>query len=30
VSDSGKPDWTVNNYNGFLRRLVDIAGIKGG
>jgi hypothetical protein len=29
VSDSGKPDWTVNNYNGFLRRLVEIAGIRG-
>ncbi|MBM3529162.1 MAG: hypothetical protein FJX62_13820 [Alphaproteobacteria bacterium] len=29
VSDSGKPEWTVNNYNGFLRRLVEIAGIRG-
>lgn len=29
VSDSGKPEWTVNNYRGFLRRLVEIAGIRG-
>ena len=28
VSDSPKPEWTANNYEGFLRRLVDIAGIK--
>ena len=29
VSDSPKRDWTANNFDGFLRRLVDIAGIKG-
>jgi hypothetical protein len=29
VSDSSRPDWTTNNYEGFLRRLVDIAGIRG-
>ena len=29
VSDSPKQEWTVNNFEGFLRRLVDIAGIKG-
>jgi hypothetical protein len=28
VSDSPKPEWTANNYEGFLRRLVDIAAIK--
>jgi hypothetical protein len=28
VSDSPKREWTVNNFEGFLRRLVDIAGIK--
>jgi len=30
VSDAPNPDWTVNNYNGFLKRLIEIAGIKGG
>ena len=29
VSDSPKREWTVNNFEGFLRRLVDIAGIRG-
>jgi len=29
VSDSPKREWTANNFEGFLRRLVDIAGIKG-
>jgi hypothetical protein len=29
VSDSPKPQWTANNFEGFLRRMVDIAGIKG-
>lgn len=29
VSDSPKPEWTVNNFEGFLRRLVDIAAIWG-
>lgn len=29
VSDSPKREWTVNNYEGFLARLVDIAGIQG-
>ncbi len=29
VSDSPKREWTVNNFEGFLRRMVDIAGIKG-
>jgi hypothetical protein len=29
VSDSPKREWTANNFDGFLRRLVDIAGIKG-
>jgi hypothetical protein len=28
VSDSPKREWTANNFEGFLRRLVDIAGIK--
>jgi len=28
VSDSPKREWTVNNFEGFLRRLVDIAGIR--
>jgi hypothetical protein len=28
VSDSPKREWTVNNYEGFLKRLVDIAGIQ--
>jgi hypothetical protein len=27
VSDSPKAEWTANNFEGFLRRLVDIAGI---
>jgi hypothetical protein len=30
VSDSPRLEWTVNNFDGFLRRLVDIAGIRGG
>jgi hypothetical protein len=29
VSDSPKAEWTKNNFEGFLRRMVDIAGIKG-
>jgi hypothetical protein len=29
VSDSPKREWTTNNFEGFLRRLVDIAGIQG-
>ncbi len=29
VSDSPKLEWTVNNFEGFLRRMVDIAGIEG-
>jgi hypothetical protein len=29
VSDSPKAEWTTNNFEGFLRRMVDIAGIKG-
>ena len=29
VSDSPRREWTVNNFEGFLRRLVEIAGIKG-
>lgn len=29
VSDSPKREWTANNFEGFLARLVDIAGIKG-
>ena len=28
VSDFPQREWTVNNFEGFLRRLVDIAGIK--
>ena len=28
VSDSPRPEWTANNYEGFLRRLLDIAAIK--
>lgn len=28
VSDSPKREWTTNNFEGFLRRLVDIAGIQ--
>lgn len=28
VSDSPQRDWTANNFEGFLRPLVDIAGIK--
>lgn len=28
VSDSAKREWTANNFEGFLRRLVDIAGIR--
>jgi len=29
VSDSGKREWTVNNFEGFLRSLIAIAGLKG-
>ena len=29
VSDSPKAEWTKNNFEGFLRRMVDIAGIRG-
>lgn len=29
VSDSPKREWTANNYEGFLRNLVAIAGIQG-
>jgi hypothetical protein len=29
VSDSPGREWTANNFAGFLRRMVDIAGIKG-
>ena len=29
VSDSAKREWTANNFEGFLRSLVNIAGIKG-
>jgi hypothetical protein len=28
VSDSPQRDWTTNNFEGFLRRMVDIAGIE--
>ncbi len=28
VSDSPKREWTANNFEGFLRRLADIAGIE--
>ena len=28
VSDSPRPEWTASNYEGFLRRLLDIAAIK--
>ena len=29
VSDSPRREWTANNFEGFLRRMVDIAGIRG-
>ena len=29
VSDSPKREWTVNNFEGFLRSLVAVAGLKG-
>ena len=29
VSDSPKREWTANNFEGFLRSLVAIAGLKG-
>ena len=29
VSDSPKREWTTNNFEGFLRRMVDIAGVRG-
>lgn len=29
VSDSPKREWTANNFEGFLRQLVNIVGIKG-
>ena len=28
VSDSPKPDWTANNFEGFLRSMVSIAGVR--
>lgn len=28
VSDSGKREWTVNNFEGFLRSMIAIAGLK--
>ena len=28
VSDSPKREWTVNNFEGFLRQMVDIAGLR--
>ena len=28
LSDSPRREWTANNFEGFLRRMVDIAGIK--
>ena len=28
VSDSPKREWTANNFEGFLRRMVEIAGIE--
>ena len=30
VSDSARREWTANNFDGFLRRLVDLAGVRGG
>jgi hypothetical protein len=29
VSDAPRREWTVNNFEGFLRRMVEIAGIRG-
>ena len=29
VSDSPKREWTLNNFEGFLRQMVNIAGIRG-
>ncbi len=29
VSDSPKPEWTANNFEGFLRSLITIAGLSG-
>jgi hypothetical protein len=29
VSDSPKREWTANNFEGFLRSLIAIAGLKG-
>ena len=29
VSDSPRRDWTANNFEGFLRQMVNIAGIRG-
>jgi hypothetical protein len=29
VSDSPKREWTANNFEGFLRRLADIAALPG-
>ena len=28
VSDSGKREWTTNNFEGFLRQMVNIAGLR--
>ena len=28
VSDSPRREWTANNFEGFLRRMIDIAGIR--
>ena len=28
VSDSARREWTANNFEGFLRRMIDIAGIR--
>ena len=29
VSDSPRREWTLNNFEGFLRQMVNIAGIRG-
>ena len=29
VSDSARRDWTANNFEGFLRQMVNIAGVRG-
>ena len=28
VSDSPKPEWTANNFEGFLRSMVTVAGVR--